>query len=66
MSYSSRKKNTIYGGYMKSNFGASFYSSKTEKELKLGHKIKTNFFEETLLSSLRINQIVKPYKKDKT
>lgn len=50
---------------MKSNSGASFYSSKTEKELKLEHKIKTNFFEETLLSSLRINQIVKPYKKDK-
>ena len=30
---------------MKSNSGASFYSSKTEKELKLEHKIMTNFFE---------------------
>ena len=35
----------IVNGYIKTNFGANFYLSKTEKELKLEHKIMTNFFE---------------------
>ena len=36
---------TVLNGYIKTNFGANFYWSKTEKELKLEHKIMTNFFE---------------------
>lgn len=33
-SYSSSKTSTILGDYMKSNLGANFYLSKTEKEIK--------------------------------
>ena len=30
---------TVVNGYIKTNFGANFYWSKTEKELKLEHKL---------------------------
>ena len=38
------QKNTIYSSYMKSNFGANFYQSKTDKKTK----IKTYLFEKLL------------------